>query len=113
MAGNTPRMTLATQAVIRALLDRPADECYGLELCAAAGLPTGTVHPVLARLENVGWLESRWEDIDTSEAGRPKRRYYRLTRDGAELARYALTRATETSNAIRSLRPGVVLGGAL
>ena len=37
----------------------------------------------------MGWLESRWEEIDTSAAGRPARRYYRLTADGAVRARDA------------------------
>jgi hypothetical protein len=59
----------------------------------AAGLPSGTVHPILARLETVGWLESRWEEIDPRVEGRPARRYYRLTSDGMELARTALARA--------------------
>ena len=35
-----------------------------MEIGHAAGLPSGTVHPILARLEGVGWLESRWEEID-------------------------------------------------
>ena len=29
------------------------------------------MHPILARLEGVGWLTSRWEDIDPSVEGRP------------------------------------------
>ena len=51
-----------------------------------AGLPSGTIHPILGRLERLGWVESRWEDIDPSQAGRPARRYYRLTTDGIERA---------------------------
>jgi PadR family transcriptional regulator PadR len=64
-----------------------------VEIGAAAGLPSGTVHPILARLERVGWLESRWEEINPRAEGRPARRYYRLTPDGMELARSALARA--------------------
>ena len=30
---------------------------------------------ILARLERCGWLESRWEDIEPAEEGRPRRRY--------------------------------------
>ncbi len=97
--------------MLRALLDKPGEEKYGLEICSAAGLPSGTVHPIFARLERIGWLESRWEDIDPAEQGRPRRRYYRLSRDGAEFARYALARASETKAALRRLRPGVALGG--
>src|SRR4051812_48428352 len=89
----TPRMTIPTQLVLQVLLGDPAEERYGLEIGSEAGLPSGTVHPILARLEGIGWLESRWEDVDASEAGRPPRRYYRLSGAGAESARAALARA--------------------
>jgi DNA-binding PadR family transcriptional regulator len=86
-------MTLQTQLVLRALLQRPAKEQYGLELCAETGLPSGTVYPIVARLEQVGWLESRWEDPNEHiTQGRPRRRYYKLTDDGVEQARTALAR---------------------
>lgn len=88
-----PRMTVPTQLVLRAMLENPSKPMYGLEICAAAGLPSGTISPMLARLEGVGWLESYPEDIDPSREGRPRRRYYRFTPDGAELARHALARA--------------------
>jgi DNA-binding PadR family transcriptional regulator len=88
-----PKMTLPTQLVLRALLEHPARELYGLQISQAAGLATGTIHPILARLEGLGWLESRWEDIDPSREGRPRRRYYRLSSDGAERARQALATA--------------------
>lgn len=89
----SPRMTIPTQLVLRALLVDAARELYGAEIGDAAGLPSGTVHPILARLEAVGWLESRWEEVNTRTAGRPARRYYRLTPSGVELARDALARA--------------------
>ena len=87
------RMTLQTQLVLKALLDQPTHELYGLQISHAAGLATGTIHPILARLEGLGWLESHWEDIDPVVEGRPRRRYYRLSPDGAEQARAALANA--------------------
>jgi PadR family transcriptional regulator len=101
-----PRMTLPTQLVLRTLLEEPTRERYGLELGQAAGLPSGTIHPILARLERMGWLESAWGDADPHEQGRPRRRYYRLTPDGAERARNALARAYTSTTAISRLRPG-------
>jgi PadR family transcriptional regulator len=108
---SSPRMTLPTQRVLSVLLATPAEEKYGLEICAESKLPSGTIHPILARLEGVGWLESRWEDIDPRLEGRPRRRYYRLTSDGIELARAALHRV-ETRNARWSLQlqPGFADG---
>lgn len=88
-----PRMTLPTQLVLRALLVDPGQELYGLEIGETAGLASGTVHPILARLEGIGWLASRWEDIDPATEGRPARRYYRLTAAGAEEGRAALAKA--------------------
>jgi PadR family transcriptional regulator PadR len=84
-------MTLQVQLVLAEMLDEPGKPRYGLDLCAKIGLPSGTIYPILARLEQYGWVESDWEDPDTHvNEGRPRRRYYRLTRDGAEFAREAL-----------------------
>jgi PadR family transcriptional regulator, regulatory protein PadR len=96
-------MTLPTQLVLRALLADATHEMYGLQICAEAGLPSGTIHPILARLEGLGWVESRWEDIDAREQGRPRRRYYKMTEGGAERARIALASAA-TSAAVNRLR---------
>lgn len=99
----TPRMTQATQLVLDGFLRDEAAERHGYEIGAEAGLPSGTVHPILARLEAIGWLESRWEDIDESYEGRRARRYYRLTPDGLEKAPAALVWARSRSS--RVLRP--------
>ena len=88
-----PRLTLPLQLVLTVLLEDWQQERYGLEIGAAAGLASGTVHPLLARLERFGWVTSRWEDIDPVHAGRPARRYYQLTAAGAAQARVALARA--------------------
>jgi PadR family transcriptional regulator PadR len=88
-----PRMTIATRLVLDVLFSDLAADWYGSQIGRLAGLPSGTVHPILARLERVGWLESSWEDIDPSREGRPARRYYRLTESGATQARRALASA--------------------
>lgn len=93
MSAAGPRMTIPTQLVLETLLADPTRELYGLEIGQTAGLPSGTVHPILARLEAVGWLASSWEQIDPREQGRPARRYYRLTGNGVQAARAALARA--------------------
>lgn len=98
------RMTIPVQRVLEALLEDPTRENYGLEIGEAAGLRSGTVHPILARLEGCHWLTSRWEDIDPSAEGRPPRRYYKLTAEGAQAARAALARAYRPAPSAR-LRP--------
>jgi DNA-binding PadR family transcriptional regulator len=80
-------MTTSVLRVVAALLADPAAERYGLELMQDTGLPSGTLYPILVRLERAGWVESRWEDVDPVAEGRPVRRYYRLTSDGVVEAR--------------------------
>lgn len=89
-------MTLPTLLVLRAMLAEPSREMYGVEICQATELPSGTVHPILARLERCEWLESRWENIEPAEEGRPRRRYYSLSTRGAERARAVLDRLSRT-----------------
>src|SRR5262245_33078416 len=101
----SPRMTIPTQLVLQALLAEPSRELYGVEIGQAAGLPSGTIHPILARLEAIGWLRSRWEDVDPRTEGRPARRYYHLTTEGIELARGALARAASGAARAAWLRP--------
>jgi DNA-binding PadR family transcriptional regulator len=89
-----PRITLQTELVLQALLVEPSQRRYGLEICQLVGLPSGTVYPILARLERVGWIESSWEDPEVHEAaGRARRRFYRVASGGAELAKSALARS--------------------
>lgn len=107
-----PRMTDSTQRVLRMLSDDPTAEKYGLEIGRAADLAPGTVQPILHKFEEIGWLESRFEEIDPSDAGRPRRRYYRLTPDGAELARDALARVHKPRRQEARLRPGLAGGVA-
>ena len=65
---------------------------YGFEIMRAAHLPSGTVYPLLRRLEAGGLVESHWERAaDAHEEGRPPRRYYAATPVG----RAALAEARE------------------
>jgi PadR family transcriptional regulator len=94
-----PTMSLQTQAILAALLEDVTEPHYGLEIAKAAGLPSGTIYPVLARLEREGWVESERENVDASVAGRPPRRYYRLTGDGERVAK------AEIASTISRLQP--------
>lgn len=64
-------------------------ERYGLEIAKEAGIKSGTLYPALARLERDGLLESRWEEADPAEEGRPRRRMYTLTAPGITAANEA------------------------
>jgi PadR family transcriptional regulator PadR len=53
----------------------------------------GTLYKALGRLEEFGLLASRWEDAAAVE-GRPRRRLYELTSDGARVAAQAVLKGT-------------------
>ncbi|HEX5830868.1 MAG TPA: PadR family transcriptional regulator [Gemmatimonadaceae bacterium] len=64
---------------------------HGFDLLDATGLPSGTVYPILRRLEGAGLLRSSWEPVRVARAAqRPPRRYYQVTGAGAEALREAL-----------------------
>ncbi|WP_433803654.1 PadR family transcriptional regulator [Actinomycetospora sp. CA-084318] len=84
----------------------PTSEYYGLEVAKGADLPSGTLYPLLARLEGRGFVESRYEEPEIyTGLGRPPRRYYRLTQDGAALARSALAPRRSARFSRRDERP--------
>lgn len=81
MADTTIRMTTATRQVLAVLAQAAStEEMYGLRICQQTGLGSGTVYPVLDRLERAGWITGRWET--RQPAGRPKRRRYTVTETG-------------------------------
>lgn len=80
----TPRLSTETRTVLERFLERPTDWRYGYELSRATGLKSGTLYPILMRLEKYALLEAQWV---TTEAGTPPRHTYRLTPNGLELAR--------------------------
>lgn len=90
----TVRLSHQSLRVLRAFLDALADdvraELAGADLMKAARLSSGTLYPILLRFEKAGLLESRWESDAPEELGRPRRRFYRMTRAGATVARDAL-----------------------
>lgn len=76
-------MTHNALLVLRALAADPGREMYGFEIMRAIALPSGTVYPLLDRVEAAGWAETRAEDIVPQDEGRPRRKYYRITPEGA------------------------------
>ncbi|HUQ81089.1 MAG TPA: PadR family transcriptional regulator [Gemmatimonadaceae bacterium] len=86
----SPRLTLPTAMVLLAV---SRNYRYGFDISDVTGLPSGTVYPVLRRLEDAGLLRSRWEAAQTARAEqRPPRRYYTITASGAQSVRDAVDR---------------------
>lgn len=85
-----PRMSSQTLQVLDALLFSLRDEMSGVEIAEQTKLASGTLYPILLRLEESGWLQSRWEIDDPVALGRPRKRFYRVTAEGAKNARDAI-----------------------
>ncbi|MBK8248825.1 MAG: helix-turn-helix transcriptional regulator [Gemmatimonadetes bacterium] len=85
------RLTRTATRTLVAFLDAPRSWRHGYDLMKLADVSSGTLYPLLARLTEDGWLESRWEESEFQ--GRPPRQLYRLTATGRAEARTALERA--------------------
>lgn len=90
-----PQLTQQTLKVIAAAYYEP--DSSGSDICKATSLPSGTVYPILSRLEQAGWLKSQWERGDPSHLGRPRRRFYRLTAEGVRVGRETAVELTKVA----------------
>jgi DNA-binding PadR family transcriptional regulator len=79
-----PNSSKQTEAVLAALLSSRDQWRHGYDLSRETGLKSGTLYPILMRLEQQGWLEAEWEAEPAP--GRPRRHLYRLTGMGIEEA---------------------------
>jgi PadR family transcriptional regulator, regulatory protein PadR len=95
----TPHSSAQTLLLFQALLDDPHRWRYGYDLSKQTGLASGTLYPILMRLTDQQLLETAWEP--STEPGRPPRHTYRLTGDGAALARQRLAAHRSTTAAVR------------
>jgi PadR family transcriptional regulator, regulatory protein PadR len=95
------RLTYPTALVLQALLD---GHHHGFDIMDATGLPSGTVYPILRRLDSEGCVRSKWEKQSVAQKEqRPPRRYYELTMGGRQLAGEARTRTSAMADAGRRL----------
>jgi PadR family transcriptional regulator len=99
----TPHTSPQTLALFTALLADAERWRYGYDLSKQTGLASGTLYPILMRLAEQHLLETGWEP--SAEPGRPPRHIYRLTRDGAVLARQRVAEAAAPAKtAVRQRR---------
>jgi PadR family transcriptional regulator PadR len=111
------KLTRPLERLLRVLLADPSSPRYGYDLMKATGLASGTLYPMLSRLQTQGLVAAAWEAAPVegaSEAsggglpaqatqtvdvvGRPPRKYYWLTGEGVRLARHELDRASQVAS---------------
>ena len=75
---------------------------YGFDIMTITGLASGTVYPALRRLEDAGFVLSKWEKPGIAQAEqRPPRKYYEITKPG----RSALKEARERFRLLQQFQP--------
>jgi PadR family transcriptional regulator, regulatory protein PadR len=74
-----------TRDLLETLLASPRVWRHGYELSKETGLKSGTLYPLLMRLSDQGFLDSKWQE--PTGAGRPPRHIYRLNSRGVAFAR--------------------------
>jgi PadR family transcriptional regulator PadR len=80
-----PNVSSQTRSLLKALAAEPQTWRHGYALAKLTGLKSGTLYPLLIRLEAQGLLASQWQAVQ--QQGRPPRHLYRLTSAGMALAR--------------------------
>lgn len=99
MIKRSRRPSQQTIDVLAALAEKRGGWLYGLQIAAATDLKSGSLYPILIRLDERGLLESKW--IEPEHPGRPARHAYRITGAGrAALAEALISPATRLRGAL-------------
>jgi len=78
----SPSLSFTSLFILQALAQ---GHQFGFDIMEVTGLPSGTIYPALRRLEALELVTSDWEkDVEARKEGRPRRRYYELTRTGTQ-----------------------------
>jgi DNA-binding PadR family transcriptional regulator len=100
-------LTYPTALVLQALA---SGHHHGFDIMDATGLPSGTVYPILRRLDREGLLTSAWEKAAAAQREqRPPRRYYAIAPAGEAMLAGAAERFRALEQAVpraaRKLKP--------
>ena len=90
MSSPTRRLSPQTLLALSVLVSAPDAWFYGLEIAAATGLKSGSLYPILIRLNERGLVEGRW--LAPERPGRPPRHAYKITAEGCAALRAAQVR---------------------
>ncbi len=90
------------RSLLATLLEAQGTWRHGYDLARLTGIKSGTLYPLLIRLEAQGHLEAQWQQ--PVEGGRPPRHAYRLTASGMQLAKDNPPLAVACETCARGLR---------
>jgi PadR family transcriptional regulator, regulatory protein PadR len=86
-----PRLSKQGLVILQMFASRPSHSLAGSDILKETGFPSGTLYPILSRLERAHWLSSEWEQVSPIEVGRPRKRLYQLTALGARKTKEAFS----------------------
>jgi len=95
-------MTTSTLNVLSAFVEAQPRPLAGADFVNRMRIFSGTLYPILYRLEKVGWIKGTWETDDPKKLGRPRRKYYHLTALGERLAVSALSEHMAATQGVRT-----------
>jgi len=98
-----PRSSKQTTQLLTVMATDATRWRHGYELSHQTGLRSGTLYPLLMRLSDLGWLEARWTEPERE--GRPPRHEYRLTDEGAEVAKEQAAAAIKQELSLKGALP--------
>jgi PadR family transcriptional regulator, regulatory protein PadR len=79
---------------------------HGFDIMDGTALPSGTVYPILGRLERAGFVRSRWEAASVAQREkRPPRRYYEISAAGTRALAISVEHYRTLGGGGRGTRP--------
>ena len=106
MAPDLRPLSPATVAVLKSVA---AGVRHGFDIMDDTGLPSGTVYPILGRLERAALLRSRWEAASVAQREkRPPRRYYEITASGTRALAVSIEHYRTLGGSGRGGSPGLL-----
>ena len=106
MASQPKPLSPATVAVLKALAGGIR---HGFDIMDATGLPSGTVYPILGRLERAALVRSRWEAASVAQREkRPPRRYYEISAAGVRALAASVEHYRTLGRSGRGGSPGII-----
>ena len=82
-----PTLTRQTMSVLSTLIER-GEPLAGSIIASATSLASGSLYPILIRLEDAKWIQSEWEEKqDGSTESATRRRLYSMTSLGSRRVR--------------------------
>jgi PadR family transcriptional regulator, regulatory protein PadR len=94
-------------SVLGTFLEAHPTSLAGADIINSQRMFSGTLYPILDRLEASGWIEGEWEDNSAAKLGRPRRRHYSLTALGRSCAQQEIEKRVSRGGPLLGIPKGL------